>query len=115
MIKAKLIDPFNQSVIPALISKDYKDWKKLMNIKSPIDTVRLTDTIYVIVDDEGLHKDGNRYFKLKDYPQPLAGRAIIVNTDEEGELIDLGKYNTDDIEWREESFYLEPKMEFIPL
>ena len=115
MIKAKLIDPFNQSVIPALISKDYKDWKKLMNIKSPVDTVRLTDTIYVIVDDEGLHKDGNRYFKLKDYPQPLAGRAIIVNTDEEGELIDLGKYNTDDIEWREESFHLEPMMEFIPL
>ena len=45
MIKAKLIDPFNQSVIPALISRDYKDWKKLMNIKSPVDTVRLTDTI----------------------------------------------------------------------
>ena len=68
----------------------------------------------VIVDDEGLLKNNNRYFKLSEFHQPLAGRAIIVGYDDEGATIS-GSYNADTIEWMPEDHVEEPFMQFIPI
>lgn len=42
------------------------------------DMVRTIRGNYVVVDDEGLMKEPKVGFILKDYPQPLAGNAIII-------------------------------------
>ena len=44
-------------------------------------------TMYV--DDEGLLKAGQEFFAYRRlYPQPLAGKCLILDTDDEGESID---------------------------
>jgi hypothetical protein len=74
----------------------------------------------VIVDDEGLLKNNNRYFKLSEFHQPLAGRAIIVGYDDEGETISFDYDDSLDkfletIEWMPEDHVEEPFMQFIPI
>lgn len=39
------------------------------------------------VDDEGLFKQGQQFFLIDTYPQPLAGRGLILAHDEEGETV----------------------------
>jgi hypothetical protein len=113
-VRGLLVDPFNQNVIHTIVARDYKQWKKLMNINSPVDMVILEGTIGVIVDDEALLKNNNRYFKLQEYPQPLAGTSIIVGVDYEGNIADVD-YDKETIEFLPEGFSIEPRMEFIAL
>ena len=86
MIHGLLIDPFEQTVTRVELSEDstFADAKKHMQLDGPLDVVTLSDDTMVIVDDEGLLKNNNRYFKLSEFHQPLAGRAIIVGYDEMG-------------------------------
>ena len=116
MIHGLLIDPFEQSVTRVELSEDstLADAKKFMQLEGPIDIVTLTDDTMVIVDDEGLLKNNNRYFKLSEFHQPLAGRAIVVGYDDEGATIS-GSYNADTIEWMPEDHVEEPFMQFIPI
>ena len=113
-VQALLIDPQEQTVEKVKIpNKDYKEWKKVLGITSPIEIVRLEhigEEKYtgVIVDDEGLYKEDNRYFKLQVYTQPLAGRALIVSWDDEdesGNLIDV-TYPKGGMKWMPEDFKL---------
>ena len=85
-----------------------------MQLDGPLDVVTLSDDTMGIVDDEGLLKNNNRYFKLSEFHQPLAGRAIIVGYDDEGATIS-GSYNADTIEWMPEDHVEEPFMQFIPI
>ena len=120
MISGLLIDPFEQTVTEVELSEDstFGDAKKHMQLDGPLDVVTLSDDTMVIVDDEGLLKDevlgGQRYFKLSEFHQPLAGRAIIVGYDDEGATIS-GSYNADTIEWMPEDHVEEPFMQFIPI
>ena len=120
MIHGLLIDPFEQIVTEVELSEDstFADAKKHMQLDGPLDVVTLSDDTMVIVDDEGLLKDevvgGQRYFKLSEFHQPLAGRAIIVGYDDEGATIS-GSYNADTIEWMPEDHVEEPFMQFIPI
>ena len=122
MIYGLLIDPFEQSVTRVGLSDNetLKDAKFFMKLNGPIDIVTLTDDTMVIVDDEFLLKNNNRYFKLSEYHQPLAGRAIVVGYGEEGETTSFS-FNEDTwdsyietIEWMPEDHVEEPYMEFIP-
>tara|TARA_R100000656_G_scaffold65276_1_gene49815 strand:+ start:112 stop:498 length:387 start_codon:yes stop_codon:yes gene_type:complete len=109
-----LIDPFSKS----LTLKEYTgmdDVKKELKIDL-FDVVRCPNGELVVVDDEGLLKSDQRYFKLHGYPQPLAGRAMFIGEDEEGEFVstimtidDL----TELISWMPEDTQVEPMMEFI--
>jgi len=116
MIHGLLIDPFEQIVTEVELSEDstFADAKKHMQLDGPLDVVTLSDDTMVIVDDEGLFKNNNRYFKLSEFHQPLAGRAIIVGYDDEGATIS-GNYNADTIEWMPEDHVEEPFMQFIPI
>ena len=116
MIHGLLIDPFEQIVTKVELSEDstFADAKKHMQLDGPLDVVTLSDDTMVIVDDEGLLKNNNRYFKLSEFHQPLAGRAIIVGYDDEGATIS-GSYNADTIEWMPEDHVEEPFMQFIPI
>ncbi len=116
MISGLLIDPFEKSVTEVELSENstFADAKKHMQLDGPLDVVTLSDDTMVIVDDEGLLKNNNRYFKLSEFHQPLAGRAIVVGYDDEGATIS-GSYNADTIEWMPEDHVEEPFMQFIPI
>lgn len=115
---AILVDPFTQTTEEISVTSDYKQWKKLLGITSPIDVVTLNRDTAVIVDDEGLFNEDTRYFKLPDYHQPLAGRALVIGTDEDGETTDYNCgenwFDVDKIEWMPEGFSVSPESTFIP-
>lgn len=51
------------------------------------DVCRIADGDGIFVDDEGLLKPCDHFFIWKDYPQPLAGRGLILGCDEEGNSV----------------------------
>jgi hypothetical protein len=122
MIHGLLIDPFELSTSRVELSEDstLADAKKFMQLKGPIDIVTLSDNTMVIVDDEALLKNDMRYFKLSQFHQPLANRAIVVGYDEDGETISFDYDDSLDkfletIEWMPEDHVEEPFMQFIPI
>ena len=87
--KALMIDPFDQSSsVVDLAVDDYGSIlgssKAVMDC-STIDIITLNDKHMAIVDDEGLLRNDTRYSKLAEYPQPLAGKLLILGYDEDGE------------------------------
>ena len=92
---AFMVDPFDQST--SLINVPVDDYgsilagsKAIMDC-SRIDIITLNDKHMAIVDDEGLLRNNTRYSKLAEYPQPLAGRLLIVGYDEDGESCSVDK------------------------
>ena len=87
--KALMIAPFDQSTsVVDLAVDDYGSIlgssKAVMDC-STIDIITLNDKHMAIVDDEGLLRNDTRYSKLAEYPQPLAGKLLILGYDEDGE------------------------------
>ena len=117
MIRGILIDPFDQTYSEVELSEDstFTDAKKHMQLDGPLDVVTLSDDTMVIVDDEALLKNDQRYFKLTEFHQPLAGRAIIVGYDDEGETQTPEPYDVHSIEWMPEDHIEEPFMQFISM
>lgn len=87
--KALMIDPFDQSTsVVDLAVDDYGSVlgsSKAVIDCSRIDIITLNDKHMAIVDDEGLLRNDTRYSKLAEYPQPLAGKLLILGYDEDGE------------------------------
>ena len=122
MIHGLLIDPFELSTSRVELSEDstLADAKKFMQLEGPVDIVTLSDNTMVIVDDEALLKNDMRYFKLSQFHQPLANRAIVVGYDEDGATTSFDYDGTLDsyietIEWMPEDHVEEPYMKFIPI
>lgn len=123
MIHGLLIDPFELSTSRVELSEDstLADAKKFMQLEGPIDIVTLSDNTMVIVDDEALLKNDMRYFKLSEFHQPLANRAIVVGYDEDGATTSLPFQEAfwdsyiATIEWMPEDHVEEPFMQFIPI
>ena len=90
---AWLIDPFEETVTMIKIPSDIKKWKEILQIDSPIDMVSWGTAHTIIIDDEGLLRDENRYFKVEEYPQALAGRGLIVDVDQDSGEIKDTTYN----------------------
>jgi hypothetical protein len=86
-IPAFLIDPFARTITEVVYNDDFTQILKLIDADS-FDGVRVNDerdTLYV--DDEGLFKSNQKFFKLSVYPQPLAGKALLLGTDHRGEAV----------------------------
>ena len=88
-MRAILIDPFTQTIEEVDYSGDYKDIYCLIECDL-FTTVYLPNTSddTLFVDDEGLYVENQRFFKIDGFEQPLAGRGLLLGTDEEGESID---------------------------
>jgi hypothetical protein len=124
-VRAMVIDPKNKEtkVIELSAKPDYKEWKKLMGIDSPVDLVRLERfagpdqeiVTGLIVDDEGLLKEKNYYFLPEDYHSPLAGTALLISWDDEcenGTLVDL-VLPSGGIRWAKSDFKMSPELVFV--
>ena len=88
-MKAYLIDPFAQTITEVEYSGDYKQ------IYSLIDADLFTTATFnehgdtVFVDDEGLiNGKPQEFFLVRGYPTPLAGKGLILGTDEDGESVE---------------------------
>lgn len=88
-MKAFIIDPFNQKIETVIYTGDYKDISKLIEASSGLfDVVRLyANQDVAFVDDEGLYVEGQGFWIHKNYPTPLAGKSLILGTDDEGDSI----------------------------
>lgn len=102
-VKAILIDPFEKTVTE--IEHDADNYRaiysKLSHETMPVScftVVRINDqddTIFI--DDEGLLKPCSHFFVYEGYPQPLAGKGLILGTNEEGDSIAPQAVTVDDV------------------
>ena len=84
-MKAYLIDPKEQKFEIVEYSGDFKQIYEILDCRA-FDVVRTYENGDVIyVDDEGLFVEDQHFFMHKNYPTPLAGRGLVLGTDEEGE------------------------------
>lgn len=87
--KAILIDPFKCEITE--VERDAADYTNIYPLLSHesmtvdhFDVVRLDRGDGIFVDDEGLLKPCVRYFLWDGYPQQLAGRGLIVGSNDAG-------------------------------
>ena len=90
LVKGLLIDPKEKTITEVQHdTADYKEIYKLIDCEpSPFTIVHIGDGRDVIfVDDEGLFKDPRYFFTIAGYPQPIAGKGLVLGGNEEGETI----------------------------
>jgi len=61
------------------------------------DAVRINDVDVVYVDDEGLY-NSNFYWAYGEYPHPIAGKGMVLGTDNQGESISPVRITMEDLE-----------------
>lgn len=87
-MQAYLIDPFAQTVTEVDYSGDIADIYKLTDCETFAVAQFDARGNGVFVDDEGLlNNKPKAFFQIWDYPQPLAGKGLVLGTDDEGESI----------------------------
>jgi hypothetical protein len=85
-MKAILIDPHSRTVAQVDFHGDYKQIYTL--IDADLFTVlELGEGETLFLDDEGLFREGQEFFAIGNYPHPLAGKALILGTNDEGESV----------------------------
>ena len=86
-MKALLIDPKTETVTPTEINS-WRDISPALNC-SLFDCVQIAPHISIFVDDEGLYVEDQHFFYHPAYPQPLAGRGLVLGFDfDTGDSID---------------------------
>jgi hypothetical protein len=87
-MKAYLIDPFTQQVTQVEYNGDYHQIYKLIDCDT-FDVARINNQgDGIFIDDEGLFKEEQMFFKYSSYPNPLAGKGLILGTDKQGNSIE---------------------------
>jgi|TARA_R110002020_G_scaffold202084_8_gene405105 hypothetical protein len=126
-IRAFNIDPFKEKIRTEYYSEeDCINEIKLWMECRVIDVIYLDDNNQLILDDEGLLKEPNRFFRWipvdENYPagkhQAYAGKAVIIGCNDEGNT-DNSTFHPRDLEdkhvkFLEEGFVQEPSWEFVP-
>lgn len=86
---AYLIDPAARTITPVEYDGNYKSIYELIGATT-FDVVRVENDDCIFVDDEGLingNGQRNGFWTYGEYPQPLAGKGLVLGTDEEGESV----------------------------
>jgi len=87
-MKAYLIDPVTRTVTEVEYSGDYQQIYKLIDCDTftCVDLNEHADTVFV--DDEGLiNGKCTEFFLLRNYHQPLAGKGLVLGTNDEGDSV----------------------------
>lgn len=99
-MKAFLIDPFNRTITEVEHNGDFHQIYEFLQITTPFTVVALGEEYgrdSIFLDDEGLYAKDQRYFLLAGYPQPLAGRGLVLGCDDEGETVAPQKVTLDEL------------------
>ena len=114
-MKAILIDPFNKDVKEIEIGDTLQDIYDAIDCNTFDIATFIHDSIGrtdIYVDDEGLLKESNRYFKTWK-GNIYAGKGLLLDTDDEGNSKDVGVsvlQVQSSIRFLPEGFKLEPMM-----
>lgn len=84
-MKAILIDPFTKTVSEVKHNGNYQEIYKFIKADC-FDVVRISEHEAIYVDDEGLYRQ-EKFFAWDGYPQPLAGRGLVLGSDDEGNSV----------------------------
>jgi hypothetical protein len=93
-VRAILIDPVAKTVTE--VEHDAKDFTDIHRLLSDPENglkvgcftaVGIDRHHHVFVDDNGLLEDPKHFFEWKGYGQPLAGRGLVLATDEAGDTV----------------------------
>ena len=81
-----LINPFDETVKEAVYGGDFREIYDLIECRT-FDCVGITSSTDLYVDDEGLLKDNQRYFRLlgTGIYNPFAGKGLLCSHNDEGE------------------------------
>lgn len=85
-MEAYLIDPFDKNITKVEYTGDFRNIYQ--HIGAPLfDCVIINDQGDIVyVDDEGLFKPNQAFFSFRGHRRlPLAGKGLVLGTDEEGE------------------------------
>jgi hypothetical protein len=82
-MRAVLIDPFAKTIEEVDYSGELDDVYRL-TWTDIVETVQVDREHHMYVDEEGMMQKDQRFFRVAGYPQPLAGRGLIVRSDREG-------------------------------
>jgi Domain of unknown function (DUF3846) len=85
-MRAILIDPVERTITEVEHDGNYKSIYPQLGCDL-FTCVYLENDDAIFVDDEGLLKGGQHFFKVNTYPQPLAGRGLILGCDADGETV----------------------------
>jgi len=87
VVKAILIDPFEMTVSEVFYGGELSEINDLIAAK-PFTVASFGDAgDGIFIDDEGLFRQCQRFFKFEGYPEPLAGRGLILGSDENGDSV----------------------------
>lgn len=92
-MQAYFINPFSQNVTTVDYDGDYKSISRMIDAsRGCFDVVRLYWNQMSIhdaafVDDEGLYVEDQAFWIHRNYPQPLAGKALVLGCNEEGDSV----------------------------
>jgi hypothetical protein len=84
-----LIDPKERKITHVHHdTRHYQEIYKLIDCEpSPFTVVELPNRDVIFVDDEGLLKEPRYFFTIKGYPQPLAGKGLVLGTGPDGQTV----------------------------
>lgn len=86
-MRAILIDPMTESVTVVEHSGDYRNIYELIDCET-FSVIDIGNGEAIYVDDEGLlHDDPQHFWKLDTYHNPVAGKALVLGVNEEGDSI----------------------------
>lgn len=84
-MQAYLIDPIDQTIETVEYTGEWQTIYTYIDCDT-FDVASTSDGLSIYVDDEGMMKADQAFFMIKGYPQPLAGRALVLGPpDEDGE------------------------------
>ena len=89
-MQAYFINPFSQKVTTVDYDGNYESIGRMVDAsRGYFDVVRLyQNQDAAFVDDEGLYVDGQAFWIHRNYPQPLAGKALVLGCDDKGDSIE---------------------------
>lgn len=85
-MKAILINPFDQTIKETEYTGDYREIYHLIDCRT-FDVAMAKENNDLYIDDEGLLKDNQRYFRMLDIGANYAGKGLILAHNDEGESV----------------------------
>ena len=116
-MKGILINPHEETITEVEYSGNYKEIYSLIDCRT-FDVAMAKENNDLYLDDEGLFKDNQKYFRMVELGANYAGKGLILAHDDEGEstatTLTLQEVK-DMVQWLPEGHKEEPYMEFITL
>ena len=114
-MKGILINPFDTTIKEVVYTGDYREIYDLIDCRS-FDVAMAKENNDLYLDDEGLLKNNQRYFRMVELGANYGGKALILAHNDEGEstATTLTLQEVEDmVEWLPEGHIETPYMEFV--